>query len=482
MTAANPADEQFRRALSSVREHPVDQSRWPLFSLPSAATAQTSRGGGGVLGLSDDIWATSEAIRAGTVSAADIVDRSLEQIEAHSARLGAFETTATRDVLLRALEHGDPAAPLFGIPVGVKDVIDAVGFPTTGSSAAIPPRQPAVEGQAVSRLRAAGAAIIGKTVTHEFALGVTTPQSHNPWDETRVPGGSSGGAVISLVTGMALGALGTDTRASIRVPAALSGAVGFRPTTGLVPIGGWMPLSWSMDVLAPMARSVRDIALLMDVLTEATRFRMALPGTLRDTRIGVSDVYLSHLDPQIAARFNEALDAIGRSGGQISELPGPTRDELHLSNVVGMILSRAEAAHAHDEAGTDIERCIPEVRDQLREARKVPAADYVRCMRIRAELYDRFLAAMDGVDFLVMPTSKVVAPLRDEAERFLLVLSENCITWSLLGFPAISVFAGIANGLPSGLQLVGRPGSDAALVAAAYAVEQALPTLPAWTS
>lgn len=484
MTQTTTADEQFRAALAAVRGHRLDVSTWPAFSLPAAPVTPRARPANGaareVLGATGDIWETAAAIRGGTLSPVDVIDRCLERIEAHSVRLGAFEAVAPRDVLLAALASADPSGPLYGVPVGVKDIIDAVGFPTTGSSIAVAPRQPVAEGEAVARLRAAGAAIVGKTVTHEFALGVTTPQSHSPWDESRVPGGSSGGAVISLVTGMALGALGTDTRASIRVPAALSGAVGFRPTTGLVPIDRWMPLSWSMDVLAPMARSVRDIALLMDVLTRSSDFGAALPGGLEGVRIGISDAYLTDLEPAIAQRFDEAVTAMDAAGASVVRIEGPSRAELDLANVVGMILSRAEAAHAHQEAGTDLELCIPEVRDQLRGAQDVPAVDYVRCLRLRAELYERFSTQMTGIDFLAMPTSKVVAPRREAADQFLLVLSENCITWSLLGFPAISLFAGLAAGLPCGLQLVGRPGSDVALTAAAYGLERVLPPLPEW--
>ncbi len=480
MTQTPTADQQFRSALAAVRGHPLDAGRVPAFSLPQVQSSSSPAHAGEVYGPAGDIWSTAGRLRDGSLSPEQVIDRCLENIQAHSARLGAFEQVAPRADLLAALAASDPAAPLYGIPIGIKDVIDAVGFRTTGSSVAAPPREPLTEGQAVARLRAAGALILGKTVTHEFALGVTTPQSHNPWDMSRVPGGSSGGAVISLVTGMALGALGTDTRASIRVPPALSGAVGFRPTTGLVPVDGWMPLSWSMDVLAPMARSVRDIALLMDVLTASQRFRASLPGSLSGARIGVSEAFMGDVEPDVAARFHEAIAKAAQAGATVVPFAGPSHEDLHLANVAGMILSRAEAAHAHQEAGTDLARCIPEVRDQLWEAREVPATDYVRCLRIRGELYERFMALMTDVDFLAMPTSKVVAPRREAAGQFLLVLSENCITWSLLGFPAISLFAGLAEGLPCGLQLVGRPGCDPALVAAAHAFERVLPPIPEW--
>src|SRR5947208_7862884 len=147
--------------------------------------------------------------------------------------------------------------PLHGIPVTVKDVIDVSGAPTRAGSAAFH-RRAAVDATGVARLRAAGAIVLAKVATHEFALGVTTPQSRNPHDPTRIPGGSSGGSAIAVATGMGLASLGTDTRASIRVPAALSGVVGFKATYGTVPTDGLVPLSWTMDHVAPMAVTVGD--------------------------------------------------------------------------------------------------------------------------------------------------------------------------------------------------------------------------------
>src|SRR5262249_5554742 len=140
-----------------------------------------------------------------------------------------------------------------------------------------------------ARLRAAGALFTGKVASHEFALGVTTPQSRNPWDPRRIPGGSSGGSAISVVTGMAVASLGTDTRASIRVPAALSGVVGFKPSLGRIPTDGLITLSWSMDHVAPIARSVRDVALLTDVLTAGDGlYRRSLPGSVASRRLVAS--------------------------------------------------------------------------------------------------------------------------------------------------------------------------------------------------
>ena len=145
-----------------------------------------------------------------------------------------------------------------------------------------------------------------------------------------------------------------------------------------------------------------------------------------------------------------------------------------------MVSSRAEAAQAHEEAGTDLSLCTAEVGQQLSEAGAVLATDYLRCLRIRAELYDRFMTLFDDVDLLIMPTSKVVAPPREDAERYLMMLSENCIAWSLLGMPAISLYTGSSDGLPMGVQLVAPPAQDRFLLAAAHALEAQLPPVPEW--
>ncbi len=485
-TAGETAAELFRRALRVVRELPIgSSSRLPAFELPTEQRLFVSERPGPIEGLGGDAWNIAEAVARGDLSVEATIASSAAAIEAHSDRLGAFEHVAELGAVARDMDRASVGAesrgPLYGVPVSIKDVIDVAGMPTTGSSRAIRPVQADVDPIAVGRLRAAGAVIVGKTVTHEFALGVTTPQSRNPWDEERVPGGSSGGSVISVVTGMAAASLGTDTRASIRVPAALSGAIGFKPTYGLIPVDRWMTLSWSIDHFAPMARSVRDIALLMDVLTASgSRFREALPGTLAGVRVGVPGAAMSGASSGVAAYFSAALDALANVGAKVHAASVPDADDFALANAAGMVVSRVEAAQHHTESGTNISACTPEVREQLEEALTVPAVDYVRCMRLRGMLHERLLSAFGDADVLAMPTSNVTAPLRTEADRYLLVLSENCIPWSFTGFPAISLFSGMADGLPTGVQLVARPGDDARLLSIAYAAERILPPLPQW--
>ncbi|HWO93450.1 MAG TPA: amidase [Dehalococcoidia bacterium] len=487
MTAAFPSTStMFRDALHSVRAFPLPVPEpAPLFSLPPTRLAGTRAEAGQPTGPPDDAWATRDAILHRSTSVAEVVARCKQRIAAHSARLGAFEIISDVDAEAALLEHeayrGRALGDLHGVPISVKDVIDVAGLPTTGSSAALPARFPSADATAVARLRAAGALIMGKTMTHEFALGVTSPASRNPWDETRVPGGSSGGSAISILTGMAFASLATDTRASVRIPAALTGGVGLCPSPGLVPRDGWITLSWSMDDLAPMAKSVRDIALLMDVLTGGgTTFRSGLPADAKGLRLAYADPFLDGAAPGVRDVFQRGLDVAAQAGAAIVRSSAPTANELALANAVGMVISRAEARQYHVESGTDTGRCTPEVREQLEEAAHVTAADYIRALRLRAWLYERLTAPFDETDFLIMPTSKVVAPPRAQADGYLLLLSENAVPWSLVGLPAISIYAGQAEGLPVGLEIVGRQGEDSRLLGAAYALERVLPPMPAW--
>lgn len=476
MTAARPTTRDlFQQAVDTVRNAPLpDPAPAPAFVLPRATPRPVAPGGAQPGGLPGDLWETRERIAAGDIRPEAVLSAAVAARHAHDARFHAFEPGAP--------DHLQVApGPLSGIPVSIKDVIDVAGMPTRGSSASSATGPASSEGVAVARLRAAGAAIAGKAVTHEFALGVTTPQSSNPWDESRIPGGSSGGSAISLVTGMALGSLGTDTRASIRVPAALCGLVGFKASLGVVPVDGWMTLSWTMDHLAPMARSVRDVALLMDVLTAGPgRFTSGLGGSLAGARLGWSAALLDGMSTRVAAVVSSALDEFRAAGAQVVEVAAPSQADLDLANGAGMVVSRAEAARYHVERGTGLARCTGETRSQIEEANRLLATDYLRAMQLRGVLRGRLERVFESVDALVMPTTKVTAPLRSEAEDYLLVLSENCIPWSFVDFPAVSLFGGMDGHLPAGLQLVGAPAADEYLLALAHAAEQVLPRPPAW--
>jgi aspartyl-tRNA(Asn)/glutamyl-tRNA(Gln) amidotransferase subunit A len=360
--------------------------------------------------------------------------------------------------------------------VTVKDVIDVAGLPTAAGSAAYLDH-PAEDAVAVARLRAAGAVILGKVATHEFALGVTTPQARNPFDPSRIPGGSSGGSGIAVAVGLGRASLGTDTRASIRCPAALCGAVGLKPTYGAVPTGGVVSLSWTMDHVAPLAATTAEAALMLEALAPAygglSRWADA---PVEGAVVGVPEAAFAGCEPAVEAAVRGAVAALAEAGVALVPAGRPDGHDLEAANAAGLLVSRAEAAANHRALGIDRALVWRETADQLDEADGLSAADYVDAQRLRAALARDLEAALDGVWALAMPTAPCVAPPVEEAERHLTVLSRTAIPWALIGVPAISVPCGTSpEGLPIGLQLVAGRGREHHLVALAALVERILP-------
>jgi len=441
------------------------------------------------------------ALHAGTTCAVELVREAYRAVALWEAHTHAFEYLVPEDEALRgaaALDAlpPDQRGPLHGVPLSIKDVLHVAGMPTTASSATLQNCVPASDAEAVARLRRAGALLLGKTTTHEYAMGVTTPQSRNPWDLNRDPGGSSGGAAVSLATGMALGALGTDTRASIRVPAALCGVVGFKPTFGLVPTQGVVMMSWSMDHVAPMARTTEDVALLLNTLVGPDRldpyaadrppvdYRARIGADVRGLRIAIPTQALRGAAAGVLAAFDTARRSLEAQGVQVEEVDEPTAEDFELANAAGLLVSRCEAVPFHNSLlGRDGVRAYrPDVREQIAEASQVLAIDYLEAQRFRAELAERMARLLTTYDALAMPTSRVVAPPSARGDEYLLVLSQNCIPWSFIGFPAASVPCGLApgEGLPVGMQLVAAPFDEGVLLALGSALEAALgmPLLP----
>jgi len=418
----------------------------------------------------------------GRVSSLELVESCLAAVERRDGPLmavveldaeGARAQAAGAD---RDREAGRWRGPLHGIPITVKDIIDVVGFTTRAGSAAIA-RHPVSEGEAVTRLRRAGAVIVGKVSTHEFALGVTNPQSRNPFDPTRIPGGSSGGSAISVATGMALASLGTDTRASIRVPAALSGVVGFKATHGAVPTSGILSLSWTMDHVAPIAATVSDVAVVLEaLLADGSPFPVMPAANLR---LGVAEATFDGVDPPVIRAVMAALDRlVGTRGAVLQAVPEPSAASLDIAGAAGLVVSRCEAAAVHRSLGLDRSLYWPEVADQLDAADQVTAVDYLDAQRARGQLAERLRRCFDHVDIVAMPTAPTVAPTVDDAPRHLMTLARNAIPWSFVGFPAMSLPVGLVNGLPVGLQLVAPPHREDLLVAAGLAIEEAVGFIP----
>jgi Asp-tRNA(Asn)/Glu-tRNA(Gln) amidotransferase A subunit family amidase len=420
------------------------------------------------------------ALADGSVTSRALVERSLDAIAARDAELFGMADHDPADALAQAdardaeLARGAGRGPLHGIPVTIKDVIDVGGLVTRCGSAAYEDR-PTRDAAAVALLRDAGAVILGKVATHEFALGVTSPQCRNPHDPDRLAGGSSGGSAVAVATGMGLASLGTDTRASIRVPSALCGLVGLKPTYGRVPTDGVVSLSWTMDHVAPMTRTVADAAVMLDVLgptdeSWSTKAARIDPGKLR---VGMVRTPFDEADPQVAAVVEAAVVRLASAGPSLGEALRPGSADLDLANAAGLIVSRCEAATQHRSLDLDTGGYWEEVGDQLHEAAEVPAVDYLQAQRLRRQLRDALLDELDAHHLLVMPTTGVVAPPASDFAAYLMSLARNAIPFSFVGVPAITVPCGMVDGLPVGLQLVAAPGREDLLLAGAALVEAA---------
>jgi aspartyl-tRNA(Asn)/glutamyl-tRNA(Gln) amidotransferase subunit A len=424
-------------------------------------------------------------LRAGETDPVELLDRALAAIDAAQPALNAFVTVDAegartvavqrREDLARGVDHG----PLHGIPVAVKDLVDTAGLTTTMGSRHFARHVPRSDAGVVARLRAAGAVIVGKTTTHEFAYGPTgdvaaNGPAANPHDPRRMAGGSSAGSAAAVAAGLVPLAVGTDTGGSVRIPAALCGTVGLRPSFGRIGTAGVFPLSWSLDTVGPLAGSVADARIGWSVLAGVpapTAREVAQP------RIGVpAGEWFDRVDGEVGAAVEELLRRLAARGATVRTVPVP--DAADLAHVYQAVQS-AEAVSIHHErmAGAP-ELFDPETLDRLRVAAQVPAWDYARSLRRLGELRAGAGARLAGVDVLVLPTVPIRAPLlgKRAADPGLdwpsvrAALLGFTALWGVLGLPAVSVpLAG--SGLPVGVQLVGRPGGDEDLLGVAGSVE-----------
>jgi Asp-tRNA(Asn)/Glu-tRNA(Gln) amidotransferase A subunit family amidase len=415
-------------------------------------------------------------VRAGRTGPVELVEATLAAVEAAQPRYNAFVTVdaeGARAAAVRArneLAAGTDRGPLHGVPVAIKDIVDTAGLRTTMGSRHFADNVPDRDAPLVGRLRAAGAVIVGKTTTHEFAYGPTgdvaaNGPGANPHDPARMAGGSSAGSAAAVADGLVPLAVGTDTGGSVRIPAALCGAAGLRPSPDGVPTSGVFPLSWSLDSVGPIAGCVADVALGWRVLAGA---RADLPDPPTEVRIGVpTGPWFERADARVTAAV---ADAVRRLDGTVREVAVPDVEELyHLYRVV----QSAEAVSIHRERlDTAPELYCPETLDRLRTAEQIPAWEYARSLRRLHEVRAAAMRRLAGVDVLVLPTVPVPAPLLgsrggvagwDTTRDALLAFT---VPWSVLGLPAVTVPLP-ADGLPVGAQLVGLPGGDAELLAVA---------------
>jgi len=441
-------------------------------------------------------------VRAQRVSPVELVEAALDRIDAYDDDVRAFLHVDAEGALAaaseceRAIIAGDTVGPLCGIPIAVKDIVDVAGLPTTASSRVLAGNVAHADAAIVARLRAAGAVIIGKTNTHEFAYGVISAPTRNPWDLARIPGGSSGGSAAALAAGMSMGAIGTDTAGSIRLPSALCGVTGLKPTYDVVDRHGIIPLSWSLDHTGPMARGVADVALLLAAMAPDVGTRVGDEGRAEDMqgradavlaqldrpvkglRIGVPRPYFyDDLDPEVEAAVAQALRALGHLSMKECQVELP---DVALTFAVGRAVQRPEASAYHQKTlRATPELYEDETRRDLELGALYLATDYLQGQRVRAQLRERWLAVLREVDVLITPTVPVAAPpVPAEGGGGSGVvkgtLLRNTYPFNLVGFPALSVPCGFTSaGLPIGLQIVGRPHEDLTVLRVGHYYQQA---------
>jgi len=389
--------------------------------------------------------------------------------------------------------------PLHGIPISLKDNIYTRDVRTTAGSKILKDFVPQHDAVIVSQLKEAGAIILGKTNLHEFAYGVTTNNPHfgptrNPWDLSRIPGGSSGGSAAAVTAGLCYGSIGTDTGGSIRIPAALCGIVGVKPTFGRVSVADVIPLSRRLDCVGPLARSSVDAAFLLDPIfvrgkTEPPLQSAAKSSSHKRFRLGLpKDFFLDVISEEVYVAFYEAVRALREQGATMKQVSIPLLQE---TEDAGNQIAWAEAAHYHQHAGWFPSHAVEygeDVVTRLAVGAKVPATAYLQAMELRDSFIEHFHAAMAKaeVDALVVPTTPIAAPQIAEETTALCginhptraLLLRNNRPANLGGLPAISVPCGFTpDGLPIGLQLIGAVTDEALLLRIACAFELAQPPL-----
>ncbi len=424
-------------------------------------------------------------LRGGKTSPVDLTRLCLERIEKLNPRLNAFVTVTADRALAEAktleaeARAGKWRGPLHGIPIGLKDLYDTAGVRTTACSRQWAGRVPSKDAEVVRRLKAAGAIVLGKTNMDEFAYNFTGETSsfgasRNPWDVRRTPGGSSGGSAAAVASGMCFAALGSDTGGSIRLPAALCGITGLKPTYGLVRADGVAPLARSLDHVGPMCRTARDAAILLETMSgKALRESAVNVATLR---LGVPRaIFYEGLDPEVERAVAEATRVLsGLTRGAVPvELPAlpPFPALPDLPDAYSRIITAEAYAFHREMLAAHPDRYDAGTRQSIESGAAITAADYILARRemdrLRAQAHQWFAHA----GLLITPTAP--APAFEFGPRRLVFL-RNTAPWNLLGFPTISIPCGFtAGGLPIGLQITGPAGRDDAVLSLAEAYQKA---------
>jgi Asp-tRNA(Asn)/Glu-tRNA(Gln) amidotransferase A subunit family amidase len=438
----------------------------------------------------------AQMVRQREASPIDLTRFALDRIERLEPALQAWELVDAEGAMAEAhraeeaVMSGRPLGPLHGVPVAVKDIIDTAGIRTTMSSPIFKDRVPLYDAAAVARLKGAGAIVLGKTVSTPFAMGDPS-RTRNPWRRDCTPGGSSSGSAVAVATGECPLALGTQTSGSVVRPAAFNGVTGFKPTYGLISRRGVFPVSWSLDTVGVLTRSVTDAAVALDVLagydeadpgSASRRHGPVAPQLVSSDseppRLGIvsGDIERS-TSVELQAHMFEAIEYL-RQGGQWVELFDLPISYLRIRDAL-LLVDIVETAAVHRKIFRERpEDYSPGVRAKIECGELVPASAYVSAQRLRRQFRQDMDGMMRSIDALIMPAAPGPAP----ADLTTTGDPAFCAPWSAAGLPAIAIPTGISQGgLPLAVQLVGRGFDDARLLRAARWVEERLayrPSLP----
>lgn len=453
------------------------------------------------------------AIKDGKLSPHALTEACSRQIERLNPKLNAF-ITVCKDVVVRnavtkqsAFQQGiatplstrlatlapDASAgvTLENIPIAIKDLFETKGIRTTAGSLFFKDYVPNEDAVVVQKVKAAGAIVMGKTNTHEIALGVTTVNphfgtTHNPWDTARIPGGSSGGSAVAVATGMSLVALGTDTGGSIRIPASLCGVVGLKPTFGRVSTRGVFPLSWNLDHVGPLTRSVRDAAIVLQVIAgydpdDPTSVNIPVDDYLLNIEDGIKGwrvayaigSYFDGANPEVLDVIQQATKVFEKLGANVEKVDMTFLRDAALAN---SLMTPADGAAYHRERLAEHPDWFGEdVRQRLETGRNFTSTEYSLARHTQTEMKRRLGKFFEQYDILLLPATPIPAPFIEgnDAVEQARRLTRFTAPFNLTGLPAISIPCGFSKeGLPIGLQIVSREWGESSVLRAARSYER----------
>ncbi len=453
------------------------------------------------------IQQAARLLRRREISPVELVNAALARIERLNPSINAFLTVladrARKKARVAELEfirtrrgnEAKLASPLFGIPISLKDNFWTRGIRTTAGSRILANFIPSKDSEVAARLARAGAILLGKTNMHEFAYGISNQNPHygavhNPWGLDRISGGSSGGSAAATAAGMCCASVGTDTGGSIRIPAALCGVVGLKPTYGLVSVAGVIPLAGSLDHAGPLARNVADACIMLQAIADKYP-KMATPADIRKLKRDRSqrfrlgwprEYFFERVDPQVQRAIKAATKVFVSAGARVEDVSLPhLADSLEPSTNIAL----SEATRYHQSQGYYPARAAEygtDVSSRLETGMQVRAVDYVRAFEVKRQMQNDFEAAFERVDAILAPTVPIAAPrigkdetkIAGENESVRSALVRLNRPANLTGHPAISIPCGFTrDGLPIGLQLIGPRWGEARLLAIALTYENA---------